>query len=261
MSSILTTLLYVMYAANAYESVFESRTFQNFNSYIFAYFDVSFFISMTANVWIVLAFAMEHVFAIWLPIKAKIFKNECRARKIVAIIFLAAILVKIPRFLRITVITRIDPLTNDTLHVLILTPLGMDPYFPKAFYISYAVIVVIIPTPILAILNGLIIIRLRSLRRKQLQLREGDMKTMAGTGDQKEAQIERVLVASLVAFLFCYIPVASSSLVSAFDGPGNMLRFNFGFRILFIVGSIKPDLTRMSRQTVHLRRKRDPLVK
>ncbi|XP_064598033.1 growth hormone secretagogue receptor type 1-like [Liolophura sinensis] len=238
MSSIFGTLLYIVYTVQYHKTVSQSIAFKNFFSYIVAYGDAFFYISIAANSWIILAFALERLFAIWLPLKSRVFSNESRAKKIVALIFVVAILVNIPRFLRVTVTTRIDPLTNNTLHVWAYTTFGRDPFIRNAVYISFAVIVIIIPLPILAILNLLIIIKLRSVKRKQLRLREGNTKATSGFEDKRQVQMERVLVASLLAFLICYTPMAGTTMTVAFEGPSVFSTFHFGYRLLFLVAPL-----------------------
>lgn len=102
---------------------------------------------------------------------------------------------------------------------------------------SFAIIVVIIPFPLLAILNCLIILKLRGLRRTRMRLKGVGPETTANTDDSKQFQIERVLVASLLAFLFCYSVAASTFLTLAFQGVYILRKFNLEIRVRFLIAA------------------------
>ncbi|XP_064597939.1 FMRFamide receptor-like [Liolophura sinensis] len=190
---------------------------------------------MASNVWIILAFAVERLFAICFPLKSRVISSESRAKKIVVAIFVIAVFVNAPRFFRIAVTTKLDDATNETIHVWTYTQFGRDPFSTKAIYMSFAIIVVIIPFPLLATLNCLVIVKLRDVRRSRMRLKGVDVETTADADDSKQIQIERVLVASLLAFLFCYSLVASTFLTFAFEGVYVLRKFNLEIRLRFLI--------------------------
>lgn len=158
---------------------------------------------------LILAFTIERYIAIYLPIRFKSLCSVHRARIVCATIFIAVCVFIAPY--HIMYIGRIDNLDVCT----VLT--GYETEF-TALYVVEALVFRVIPVFVIALLNGMIIVRVTTLRRRKRR-RNASMAPASQTGGQnnnrkqrsrktdKSMQLTIILVLVSTSYILVFIPV------------------------------------------------------
>lgn len=229
--SILTAIVPILHK---YEAISASRSWLNFYSYYVAYLFPFNFIFMAANAWIVTAFGVERLIAVYRPIRAHLISNESRAKKVVVCMFIMSFLTNLTRFFSITVKTKVGPATNDTMHEWHYTKFGNDKLHIRVEYLFYAIAVVIVPVILVVVVNILVVLKIRVAQKIQQTLKA---RTSIGKSNYK-VQVERVLIANLSVFIICNILVATTVTTVAVHGLGIFRKPILEFRTRVLVSTM-----------------------
>lgn len=161
---------------------------------------------LIASVWLTVMLSIERFIAICMPMRASIFCRLTLARVICVVIYIFALICRLPNFWEQSVVSAIHTQTNQTFHTIQQKALSFDIdyniYYP---WIVDGIITALIPILLLVTLNGCLIYQVSKSTRylSATMLRDSEMRHELS---REQLQLTTMLICIVIVFFCCAAP-------------------------------------------------------
>ena len=184
------------------------------------------FIGQSGTVWLTVFIAFTRYFAVCRPYSAARVWNAATVRNGVCVIFGAACVYNLPRFLELRVVTRRE--CNDTFYAPERILLGNEMYYTIYFDYMYYIFSFALPLLLLTYLNIRLIVAYRDVRQRRLAMLSSARHVhndAGGGGDGRPAaadvyrdpNITLVMIVVILIFIICNLPAKVVQILYSYD--------------------------------------------
>ncbi|XP_076465260.1 FMRFamide receptor-like [Babylonia areolata] len=166
--------------------------------YVIVYLYPVALVAQTVTVWLTVSFTVERYIAVCHPLQAASMCTIPRARIVIVVISVVAVLYNIPRWFEYRLLHLENPISNATCVGAEKTQLAMDSVYTKIYFgWLYFLVMCIIPLCSLAVLNAFLVL---AVKRSQRQRRDMNVK------QSRENNVTIMLVSVVMVFIVCQVP-------------------------------------------------------
>ncbi|XP_060576130.1 FMRFamide receptor-like [Ruditapes philippinarum] len=169
--------------------------------YIVVYIYPIALIAQTTTVWITVSFTVERYIAVCHPLRATSMCTTARARVVIAIVSICAVLFNLCRWFEFKIIETSETTSqNTTIHKTSFskTDFGESDIFKKIYYLYfYPFVMLIVPLSLLAILNTFLVHAVKRSRKQQITM---------NVRQSRENNVTLMLVSVVIVFMICQVP-------------------------------------------------------
>ncbi|KAK2159654.1 hypothetical protein NP493_1700g00004 [Ridgeia piscesae] len=185
--------------------VLYSKEYYNYTIYI-NYAVIFMQIFLLASIWLTVVLAMERYIAICQPFLAAKMCTVNKARVIIILIYMFALICRMPNFWESRVVTIYDKLTNTTLTYIEATQFSINRYYMIVYpWVIDGILTSILPFLLLFMLNVRLVWEVRKSTR-YIQRNLIVEKSAANVIQREELQITIMLISIIIVFLTCQAP-------------------------------------------------------
>ena len=219
----------------------DSHAYSIFAIYI-SYAVILMNVFLISSSWLTVMLAIERYIAICRPFLAARVCTATKARVFIVLIFVLALLCRLPNFWELRIATAFNPETNQTVIYHEQTSLSFNEDYMAVYpWLVDGVLSSILPFLLLLVLNVRLI---WEVRKSTLYIQRNMGGSSTGTIQREELQITVMLISVIIVFFICQAPYVSYTVVVSINkyelhaGPGFLLFRDLATMLLVLKSAV-----------------------
>ena len=203
------------------------------NSYIVAIVLPIGWTSQTCTIWLVMVIAIDRYIAVSRPLKATLWCTTKNAKRVVVIVFVAAVLFNAPRWPHYYYVGFISGKnksggTTFISHLVFDVNFWNEDLYSKIYHITLTfVFLFIIPLTIIIVLNVRLALAIKAAMRKRQQMTNSVRPGGASQKVDSSTNVNLMLVIVISIFVICELPDFIAAIVGAMDAKSHLTGYGY----------------------------------